>query len=397
MINVLSTKNNLNKKIALVSVWNHNYGSLLQTFALQTFLNNINLKNEIILYKEKNEFRQFLRLTKFSFLKMKINIIYRDIIVKFLYPELNRNLQIRSEIFEKFKSSKLQFTKVINGRKHLILGAKDYNAFVLGSDQVWHPNNMGMDFFNLNFVPSTIPKIAYAPSFGVSEIPNSQLKKTKNYLYKIDYISVRERSGQKIVKLMTGKEVPIVCDPTLLVDKSIWDELKGSKIIIENRYIFCYFLGNNPEHRSFANRLKKYTNLKIVSLQQLDEFIKSDLNFGDEKPYDVGPAEFINLISNAEYVLTDSFHATIFSILYEKKFFTFNRFATKKSGSTNSRISSILNQLNLNSRRIAGNEDAEEYSKMEINYESILKEINESRSFSRQYLLNALDQSIKNN
>ena len=107
--------------------------------------------------------------------------------------------------------------------------------------------------------------------------------------------------------------------------------------IVKGKYILCYFLGNNPLHREFAKRLKEVTGCKIIALTHLDEFVKSDEGYADETPYDIDPADFLNLIRNAEYVCTDSFHCSVFSILYKRQFFTFRRYNRNTKQSTNSR------------------------------------------------------------
>lgn len=100
-------------------------------------------------------------------------------------------------------------------------------------------------------------------------------------------------------------------------------KIQKKEPIIKGKYILCYFLGNNPPHREFAEKLKKETGCKIVALTHLDEFVKSDEGYADETPYNIDPADFLNLIRNAEYVCTDSFHCSVFSILYKKSFIHF--------------------------------------------------------------------------
>lgn len=99
-----------------------------------------------------------------------------------------------------------------------------------------------------------------------------------------------------------------------------WGCITKKERFYNEPYLFCYFLGNNPEQREFVRRVKEITGCKIVQLQHCDEYIKSDVEFPDYAPYNVGPAEFVQLIRDAEYVFTDSFHASVFSLLYQKKF-----------------------------------------------------------------------------
>ena len=107
-------------------------------------------------------------------------------------------------------------------------------------------------------------------------------------------------------------------------------------------YIFCYFLGNNPPHRKFVKRLSEKTGYKIVALIHLDEYVKSDENFADISPFDVDPSDFLNLIKNASFVCTDSFHCSVFSMLYKRIFFTFRRYSRQTKSSTNTRLDTLF-------------------------------------------------------
>lgn len=378
------------RKIGLVSVHNPNYGSLLQTYALQTYLNEIGVNNEIILYTKKNDLRQIRRLMNVQLVLMKWRVVYRDIYCRFFYPDIAKSFSLRMKAFENFKKKYFKFSPNHIGWKDLLTTNQDYDTFIIGSDQVWNPINIGTDFFNLLFTEDDKYRISYASSFGVSSIPTSQIKKTKHYLERIQCLSTREKSGLEIIKRLTGRNAELVCDPTLLVDKNLWDRLKGKNRFISEKYIFCYFLGNNPEHRAFANRFKEYTGYKIVALQHLDELILSDITFADIKPFNVGPEEFVNLISNAEFILTDSFHGTIFSLLYHKRFFTFSRFESSTQASTNSRISSLLELVGVRDHYIKATASIENCLKLNINYDEVDNKIDSIRRKSREYLRTSL-------
>lgn len=379
------------KKIALVSVWNHNYGSLLQTYAVQSYLKTKGYSNEIIMYSDKSKLRVLLRATNSGYLKAKFKLIWRKLFFQFGYPSLNQGLKIRAKKFESFKQNNLVFSSPIYSMSNLIYRIKDYDQVVLGSDQVLHPTNLLMNYFNLNFVPSNIKKIGYAPSFGVSEVPKNQINRTNKYLNRFDFLSVRENSGKDIVYQLTKRNVPVVCDPTILVNKQIWDNLiEDVPDMYDKPYVFCYFLGTNIEHRKFATDLGRLTNCKIVVMKYLDEFVKSDLQFGDDSPFDVGPKEFVKLISKAKYVLTDSFHATIFSILFHRDFFTFKRFKSGTKASTNSRIYNLLEQLNLSDRLVAGDEKIDILLNRKIDFDKVDNELNLFRNDSEKYFISAL-------
>ena len=381
------------RKIGLVSVHNPNYGSMLQTYALHTYLKSIGVDNEIILYTKKNDWRQFVRLFNIPLVIMKGRVVYRDIYCKLFHKEIYKQLHLRTFKFNEFKEKYFVFSRNHVGWKDLLTTNRDYDTFIIGSDQVWNPINIGTNFFNLLFTDDRKFRISYASSFGVSAIPSSQTKKTKQYLNRIQCLSTREKAGVDIIKELTGRNAELVCDPTLLIDKEYWEKLKGEQRFIKEKYIFCYFLGNNPSQREFANKFKKQIGYKLVALQHLDELILSDIGFADIKPFDVGPAEFVNLVANAEYVLTDSFHGTIFSILFKKQFFTFSRFESTTKESTNSRIVSLLDLVNASHRYIKATADVEECLRSGIDLEVAHSNIMLLRGKSRDFLSESLNRA----
>ena len=236
------------KKIGLLSVYNHNYGSILQAYAMQTVLQNAGNQVEILHYKKTNVVRQAIRLLYIPLLKATVKMKWKTLYCRFFQKEtFNTVLSSREAAFTEFIHDNMKFSQTYVGRDALIEGTKDYDCFVLGSDQVWNPMNLGGDFYTMTFIPDDKVKITYAPSFGVSEIPNSQKAKTKQYLQRIDYISVRESDGVRIIKELTGRDVQQVVDPTILVDRAVWDEKKGNRIIKDD-YIFCYFISANPAY-----------------------------------------------------------------------------------------------------------------------------------------------------
>lgn len=381
------------KKIGLVSVHNPNYGSMLQTYALHTFLTTHGIENEIILYSKKKDWKQFVRLFNLPLVGMKSRMVFRDIYCKLFYPAIKKQLEERIVKFDGFKCKYFHFSKNYVGWNELITTNNDYDTFIIGSDQVWNPINIGTDFFNLLFTNDDKFRISYASSFGVSSIPSTQIKKTKHFLDRIQCLSTREIAGVKIIKDLTGRDAQLVCDPTLLIDREYWDELKGEEKFIKEKYIFCYFLGNNPPHRDFANRFKEKTGYKLVALQHLDELVLSDIEFADIKPFNVSPSDFINLVANAEYVLTDSFHGTIFSLLYHKPFFTFSRFESSNKISTNSRIESLLKMVRIDGRYIKATESIDDCLKRNVDFETVDCLISDFQKKSINYIEEAIAKS----
>lgn len=389
------------KKVAIVSCYfKKNYGSMLQAYATQKVLENENIENETINIEKNVDFKngksRFYKsqIFNFSFVKSKLGMIKLKI-DKIFNKNLKTNLHIRDLEFEKFKKI-FNLTKPFNTYKEMEKESKNYSSVIVGSDQLWLPVNVVADYYTLNWVPDEINKISYATSFGVSVIPNKYIKEYRDFLKRINYISVREKNACKLVEDISGRKAELVCDPTLLLSKNEWMEIQQENQKIEGDYIFCYFLGKNIEHRKFAERLKEKTGYKIVSLNHCDEYVKYSDKFADEIPYDIGPGEFVNLIRNAKYVCTDSFHGTVFSLINEVEFFTFERFSNKNSRmSTNSRIYSLLDLVNLKDRLLKGSESVEDVIKLKINFDSVNNILSEFRDKSKKFLIQALTSSIE--
>jgi hypothetical protein len=386
------------KKVAIVSCYfKKNYGSMLQAFATQKILDQLGYENiTICIDGIAREIRNaklkhyFFQLSDLEVIKGKLGFIKRFIFKK-INKNLKNNIEIRDKMFNQFKNTHFKISKKINSRYELTQYCKNFSSVLVGSDQLWLPSNIDADYYTLSFVPDEINKIAYATSFGMSEIPKRQWGIARIFLNRINHISVREEAGKKIVKEVANKEIPIVCDPTLLFTAEQWEEDFPVEKKIMEKYIFCYFLGNNPTQRELVHKIKELTGFKIVALLHMDEYIRDDCDFPDYALFDIDPAGFVNLIRNAEYVFTDSFHGTVFSALHQKKFFTFRRFKEGSSLSTNSRMHSLFNLLDLHNRFIADDADVNSCVNKEINYAPVLSRIDSFRKESIQFLINALE------
>lgn len=293
--------------------------------------------------------------------------------------------------FERFSKSHFIVSREYKDWEDLRCGCESYSSVVVGSDQLWLPSNIAGDYYTLSFVPDNINKIAYATSFGVSEIPEDQKKKTSDFLKRINYLSAREKSGQQIIKEITGRRVQLVCDPALLLTKDEWEKEINKKRLIRDEYIFCYFMGNNLWHREFVKELKNITGYKVVALLHLDQYIKSDESYADITPFDISPDDFINLVKYSKIVCTDSFHGTVFSLIFEKKFFTFMRFSDTDTLSTNSRITTLLNLTGCEDRLVSNNVDVYEMLSRRMNNKCIHDNLNEFRRDSLEYLKRSLE------
>lgn len=388
------------KKIGIVSCYfQHNYGSMLQAYATQLALDKLGYENETInITGFANEIRNakikyFVKASLTSdILLHKAGMAKNILRKKFLKDEYAKSSVIRAKKFDEFKNKQFRLSSVYNSKKELgEICREKYDAVLVGSDQLWLPANITADYYTLSFVPQEVNSIAYSTSFGQSELPKDIVEKAKKFLPKIKHIGVREESGQKLVKEICDRNVPVVCDPTLLFTGDEWLGIQKEDAIVKEPYILCYFLGNNPPHREFAKRLKEETGYKIVALTHLDEYVKCDECYADLTPYDIDPADFLNLIRNAKYVCTDSFHCTVFSILYVKNFFTFRRYTQNTIQSTNSRIDTLFNLVGISGRIMEGNENIKDVINVAINYEKVHKYLEEVRTKSYKYLKTALN------
>jgi hypothetical protein len=389
----------MKNKLALVTCYyQHNYGSQLQAYATQRIFDEMGIVNETICIDglkrgiNKTKYWYFLKhIFDIHVVQDKFGFFLYAIVKKIKQNTFKQQTKERSRMFTRFSKEMFHISPCYSSKK-LIENVDNYTVFILGSDQLWLPSNIEADYYTLNFVPDKIPKIALATSFGVAKIPSAQKKKTAFFLNRFDHISVREISGQKIIKELTNRDIPVVCDPTLLFTAQDWLDIQTSKRIIDEKYILCYFLGSNIEHRNFAKKMKAKLNLKIVQLQHLDKYVRLDCQFPDYAPYNIGPAEFISLIRDAEYILTDSFHCTIFSLLYKKRFFSFKRYHKDSAVSTNSRLYSLLSLLHLESFLLKGNEEESCLDKS-INYDEVHAIIAKLRNSTINYLKDALNKS----
>ena len=216
--------------------------------------------------------------------------------------------------------------------------ADEYDYFVVGSDQVWNPNFRDSEQCFLTFAPPK-KRIAYAASISCPEIPTEKISMYKEGFAGMPHISMREQQGADTVKELSGRDVPVVIDPTLLLTPEEWRKVSRQPAWYHGEdYILTYFLGKRPE--SLA-RLEWKTGLRVVNL--LDEAVYEH--------YVTGPDEFIWAIEHAKLMYTDSFHGTVFSILFRTPFVVCNRVGDAVFEKMNSRIDTLLGNFGLETRR----------------------------------------------
>lgn len=368
----------------------NNYGTKLQAFALQSFLNINNIENEIIDYRFNGKIYDIRKI----FLSNRKQ--YKDIQEKRTAalasnPAYKAGYDMRNKCFREFVEKRLKLSVPCNTLNEVAkLAEGRYSAVVCGSDQIWLPSHAIEKYYLLYFLPKSVKKIAYAPSFGVSEIPPLVRSDYKKAIADFDTVTTRENRGKEIVKELTGRECSVVVDPTLLLSAEEWERLLGiCKPVYKEKYVFSYFIGSSIEHRQFARKYADSIGAKLIILPNVSEVVPADLEYSDYAPYDVGPSEFVNLIKNSEAVFTDSFHGTVFSLIFGKNFFSFERFRSSSKASTNSRIYSLLKNTNLEDRLIREYVDIAK-NEHDINYGEVHGLINDMRQNSIKIIREAV-------
>lgn len=309
---------------------------------------------------------------------------------------VDEEIKKRKKIIDAFDKY-YRFGETIKGNSALKKKIVEYNAIVCGSDQLWAPSNVIADYFTLTIIPESINKFSYAASFGIDNVPEILRKRYKGFIESLNTISVREQQGKAIVKEITGKEATVVLDPTLMLETSEWEALtKESNININDQYVFCYFLGTSLEHRKFAYELAKKEGLVLVTIPHFKGWNEADETFGDVPVYEAGPVEFLNLIKCAKYVCTDSFHGTVFSVLFERQVAVFERYKNGTNESTNSRIYTLLASLGLDNQLYTGDvKCVKKFIDTPIDYIEVNKTLKMLKDESFEFLDKALGKKRK--
>lgn len=380
-------------KIGLILAYRGvNYGMLLQAYALQRVIEKYDYETEIIEYTRVGY--KHIRFTPWL-LRYAIDEICKRVKLKNINIELDKthlkNIEDRKKISNVFIQNKLTNRKKCKGIIELETLGKSYDGVLIGSDQIWPPDSVFGNFTTLRFVPDETNKISYATSLGVNSYPYYCRSSAAQFWKRINHLSVREEQGKQIIQGICNIPVEVVVDPTYLLTKEEWNSYIPQENIINEKYILCYFLGNNENHKKIAREYANERGLKLVSILSTESVSDIDLTYADLIVTGKGPDSFINLIRNAEYVMTDSFHGVAFSVINNRQFYVFYRTKQGSKGSRNSRIDNILGTWHLESRLVLDSYSIDEIDKSDINYEEVNMLISEKRAQSLKFLEMALE------
>ncbi len=358
-----------------------NYGATLQSVALNKKLNTLGFLAENLNYNDKNRVINSLSTVR----KIKY-FLRKKIIVPLLIGSKKKK---RFQLFRKnyLKQSAQKWTR----KEDLLANPPCYDVYVSGSDQIWNPDVIIDDYnYLLAFVPDGNKKIAYGSSFGKAEISEEKKEIYKKYLSRFDDIGVREESGARLVKALTGKTCKTVLDPTLLLTKDEWSQFAN-----ENKekqpYVLCYYMPGDDivcnAITKVAQRIAREKGIKIINLGLKEHYrLKKGLDFRAT----AGPEEFITLFLHADYVVTNSFHGTAFATNFNKQFYVPINTALDDKKARHTRITDYLRLIGLEDAIVPVSKQFDFVFK-QINYENANKAIEEKRKESITYLVNAIN------
>lgn len=366
----------------------HNYGSMLQAYALQQTLLSMGVDNEIINFRterQKNFYPNPLELQNVGWFK-KFKFFAFNLLIRGYKDSLFK----KYKLFEDFLCHNLILTKEYATSDEIKTALPNYDYYITGSDQCWNTYCGDFDWaYYLDFTDSE-NKISYASSFG-STAPNEEIQRIKEEVSKFKVISVRESGSADYIKKTSGISVEIMPDPTFLIPNFRWVELAGDSPIIKVPYIFVYTPFARHGTIEIAKRLSRKTGFSIVisneptSKDLIKLLLKKNIIF----KMGVGPIEFLNLIKNARYVVTGSFHAVVFSLIFRTPFLAVD-------GLKDNRMSELLSRFGCKDMAIEfrGN-DKSFINKYLINVpEKVTDIINTERNKAMYFLRHALGINI---
>lgn len=352
------------KKVGIITITRgQNYGNKLQNYAVQEVLCKLDCTPVTIVNQTKRggttQLTVAQRLKKLS--PVYMYRVARSRISTSLYIKDSAHSIIQSLIWKRRNIDKIKiahnkrignfakFTEKHITESKFSITANNYSIeelilfdyFVCGSDQIWnpfYPQNSLIDF--LQFAPAE-KRIAYAPSFGVSHIPEHKKEIYKKWISEIPHLSVREEKGVQIIKELTGRDAEVLVDPTLMLTAEEWLAIaEKPDFEVPEKFILTYFLGNqNRKYKQFIQKQAENMRCKIINLNEIREF----------EHYCVDPSGFVYLINKAALVCTDSFHGTVLSIILKRNFVVFDR--VEDGHSMGSRMETLLKKFGMEERR----------------------------------------------
>ena len=342
-------------KVGQVTFCGDNFGSVLQCYATQKVLQQKGIETVLLQRKERGIGRvvqslEFRACAGYKYLRYPK---YRDIFAETLKisrgTTVDEGLDAEASIcISGFISENIRLRPCSWKQLKQLGKSKEYTAFFSGSDQIWN----GKWFITnrlwfLRFAPKN-KRVAWMPSLGGQEVYPYNIRTYKKYISDYCFLSARESEGSRVISQLTGRETPVLADPVLLLDENVWRQTAAS-VQTDKKYILMFFL-DRPSDLALetAEQLKAATGCSVIYFSYKYE----NLGGGEQDFLSGGPAEFISMIDKASFVLTDSFHACLFSIVLTTPFFAFSR-SSSIGASQVSRVKNLLERFGMEDRLVA--------------------------------------------
>ena len=361
----------------------NNYGSSMQAYALAHYLSSIGAPSELLVYTP-NKITAWKRKIKnhnvMTTLRYKANELYVRLAHR-QHGQVSDNM----DLFDAFRQTYMRFSPRCVSPRDLQTTARRYDAVICGSDQIWNPYFFDPVYY-LSFVEDPEKRVAYAPSLGVEAIPDRVKQDLAQMVAPIRHLSVREEHAADLLAGLIGRRPAVVADPVMLLEAETWLALASdAPLPVGKPYLLCYFLRHNPAHYAKARKLADQFGMEVQTIPML----MGDCKRADTITQPIGPREWIALIRDASFVLTDSFHCSLFSIILRKDFYSLPNTTEGAKRQQNSRIENLLRMTQLESRFLTGGaEPALRISTPQ--YQKAQQNIAQKRAESGRWLTDAL-------
>lgn len=381
-------------KVGIMTMYhgNYNFGGQLQALALQHAVESLGHDCMVIDFAMENKSSAYRKL-----FHTPLDILSKRIKQKALYTlkdktnkEFHEKSSVRRKRFKNFMDLIPHTDYCTSSTIHDLL-KDEFDACIVGSDQVWNPQWWVPEYF-LEFVSPGTKKIAYAASLSTDKLSDTDEKYIVDKTKEFAAISLREQGGKKLLEKFIAKPLSITLDPTLLFTKDYWDTVAVCPNIQEP-YVLVYFPGGKEELTlNIWHKFCEQEGLKLATFPHFQgKYDYTDEKFSDIRDYSSGPAEFIGLIKYARYVMTGSFHATVFSIMFNKQFVSFRKEREKDTPTEMLRNGSILKSLGIE-ERLVRHDWIPQLSLLDkpINYSSAEQQLSALREESLEFLKSSL-------
>lgn len=373
----------MKKVIILTHPLHYNYGGLMQAYALQKTVRDMGY--HVVTAKSAARQPSWKRIYTWAYHPLR-QLVWK---ATGKWQEQERQRQLRSLHTSKFIESHIDTVEFFCGRTRPRRAmANAFDIYIVGSDQVWRRFFMNIRTYFLDFLKNDTSKIkiAYAASFGMDNLDDwtpQELEACRQLIQQFDAVSVREEQGKELCSHLLGREAKWVLDPSMLLTCEQYKQLIPSDTAVGEREVFCYFLDKDEDKTQFAEEVANQLENKVFHFLP-DKF--DFLGYGPSIGYTFPPVEsWLKGFRDADFVITDSFHGTVFSILFSKPFLCIGNPARGTS-----RFTSLLGQMGLENRLVSAKERIDIMSLPEIDYVKVQGKLNDLRLQSLSFLKEAL-------